>query len=99
MVAFFLAPFQHMHPEHLDGGHEHSAIIHTHLFLPSPGEASRVDIRGRSGVRLIASGDEDETAFLVNTFTSITLVVVSLVRNLPSRVTIFAPKECVAQED
>ena len=97
VVAFFLAPFQHVHPDHLDGDHEHSAIIHTHLFLPSPGEVSRMDLRGRSGVRLIAPGDEDEAAFSVNTFTSVTPVVVSLVRSLPSRVTIFAPKECFAQ--
>ncbi|MGH9646033.1 MAG: hypothetical protein ACRD4E_04380 [Bryobacteraceae bacterium] len=96
LVAFFLAPFQHIHPDHVDGGHEHSAIIHTHLFIPLPSDSGPSTFTRPGGVRLIAPEDEEQ-AFSVNTFTSVAPVVVSLLFNLPSPTAVFVQAETFGQ--
>jgi len=64
LVAFLLAPFQHVHPGHGAGADpEHSSIIHAHFYgIPTEHEDSRVP-------QLRDPDDDHVAVWSVDTFT------------------------------
>jgi hypothetical protein len=64
LLAFLLAPFQHVHAAQGSGtGHDHSTIIHAHFYeiLPARAEHDRAQVDD--------SDDDHATAWSLDTFT------------------------------
>lgn len=77
LLAFCLAPFQHVHTGP-DGDHAHSGEIHSHFFSP------HVAAHPESGVHIEADDDDDHAeAQLLDTFTLVLPHAVAVC--LPSR--------------
>ena len=61
-VAFFLAPFQHVHHDHdSDDDHSHSALIHTHFYA--------IEVENDDGAPHFADSHDEHAATSLDTFT------------------------------
>jgi hypothetical protein len=63
LLAFTLAPFQHVHTGSGSGDHDHGGLIHAHFYSAS---AHRAD---RHGLELQDSDDDHTAAWSLDTFT------------------------------
>jgi hypothetical protein len=68
LIAFFVAPFQHVHAGHGSGSdNDHSGLIHSHFY---PSNSVGRPVGGQSGPRLVDADDDDHaTARSLDTFT------------------------------
>jgi len=63
LLAFLLAPFQHVHSGTGSGDHDHSGLIHAHFYNPSAQRGYR------HGLELEDSDDDHAAAWSLDTFT------------------------------
>ena len=64
LLAFFVAPFQHVHPGGTGADHDHAAVVHAHFY------SVHVNATERRGSQIAAADDDDHDAvWSVDTFT------------------------------
>ncbi len=98
LLAFFVAPFQHVHPGGTGADHDHAAVVHAHFY------SVHVNATERRGSQIAAADDDDHDAvWSVDTFTlALTAAIApfiasrgSVLRFVP--VQVFAPVEIVEE--
>jgi hypothetical protein len=86
LLAFFVAPFEHVHTGGGPGAdHDHSGLIHAHFYSVSR------PVGKRHGSELVDSDDDHATAWSVDTFTLVLTAGLSPFVPSLGHVLLFAP--------
>jgi hypothetical protein len=91
LLAFFVAPFQHVHP---GSDHDHEATMHAHFYSVAPAQEQH------SGPQLVDADDDDHDAvWSVDSFTLVPGVALTLFVPARSATAFFIPQAVVAWVD
>lgn len=91
LLAFFVSPFQHVHP---GDDHDHAATIHAHFYRLTPHSDQN------SGVRLEDTDDDDHDAvWSVDSFTLVPAAVLTIAAPTRAAVELFDPPLPIAWVD